>query len=417
MGFFQNLFNTTPAIEQPNTQHSLWGYMFNFEQKNKVLAKNYLEWYKTNPIVYTAISERAKAVSTCRFKIKTKDGELIDNELTNKLNKPNKYLSRNEFLYQLWTYKGIWGTAYLYPNKLRNSTPIQDIDFLNLPTNQIYFGENKAVNYKFDYILNLLKFDKKADDLKIWYAGLELSESKLLNKDLLMPFFDSTIFTNPYFSESKLESLQYPVSNIQSALESENTLLSNPGGIGMLVPDTKDASGVSIMLQDKEKEKIEKQLQQDYGTLQGQRNIRVLNSPTKYIDTMVDASKMKFSESVVQNALIIFGAYGLPKELLVALKEGSTFENQKTAYKNYIQTTAQTEADSLANSLNVMFPSVEGTLIADFSHLPIMQEDEKERADKDKTNAETMKINKEIYDDLLNRKLVTEQEYKLKLGL
>lgn len=415
MSFFSNLFNLNPRIEQPN-QHGLWGFMFGFEKKNKVLTKNYFEWYKSNPIVYTAISERAKAVSTCRFKIKNKDGELVDNELTNKLNKPNQFLARNEFLYQLFTYKGIWGTGYLYVNKLRPSTQLNDIQFLNIPTNQIYFGDKKLVDYKFDYLLKQLKFEE-SDDLNIYYQGVDNIECKELSKDLLIPFFDSTIFTNPYFSESKLESLQYAVSNIQAAFESQNTLLSNPGGMGMLVPDTKDASGVAVALRDEEKEKIERQLQQDYGTLNGQRNIRVLNSPTKYIDTMVDASKLKFNETIEQNALIVFGNYGLPKELLTAMIKGSTFENQKTAYKNYIQTTAQTEADSVANSLDVMFPSSEGKLVADFSHLPIMQEDEKERSDKDKTYAETLKINKEVYDNLLDRGMITEQEYKEKLGL
>lgn len=414
MGFFHNLFGLNTTIEQP--KDFLNGFLIDFGQKSKVLKKNYLEWYKNNPIVYTAISERAKAVSNARFKIKTEDGEYIENELTKKLNNPNPYLAKNEFIYQLMTYKGIWGTGYLYANKLRQSTPIEATNLINLPTNQIKFGDKFTANFKYDYIFNLLRFANE-EDLKISYCALDSVEYKELDKGYLLPFFDSAIFTNPYFSESKLESLQYAVSNIQAALESQNTVLSNPGGMGMLVPDTKDASGVAVSLRDEEKEKIEEQLQKDYGTLTSQRNIRVLNSPTKYIDTMVDVSKLKFSDTIIQNALLIFGAYGLPKELLTAMMQGSTFENQKTAYKNYIETTAQTEADSIANSLDVMFPSTQGKLIADFSHLPSMQEDEKERASRDKTNAETLKINKEVYDDLLQRGLINEQEYKEKLGL
>jgi hypothetical protein len=414
MGFLQSLFGLNSTVEQP--QGALNGFVIDIGGNSKVLKKNYLDWYKTNPIVYTAISERAKAISTCRFKIKTEDGELIDNDLTEKLNKPNQYLARNEFIYQLITYKGIWGTGYMYVNKLRPSTRVEDVSFLNIPANQIRFSDTKISNFKYDYLLKLLKFDKD-DDLRIYYQALDLTENKELNKDLLLPFFDSAIFTNPYFSESKLESLQYAVSNIQASLESQNTILSNPGGMGMLVPDTKDASGVAVSLRDEEKKKIEQQLQEDYGTLSSQRNIRVLNSPTKYIDTMVDASKLKFSETIISNALLIFGAYGLPKELLTALMQGSTFENQKTAYKNYIETTAQTEADSIANSLDVIYPSSEGKLIADFSHLPSMQEDEQERVSRDKTTAETLKINKEIYDDWLARGLINENEYKEKLGL
>jgi hypothetical protein len=415
MGLFSNFFNgLLPQVEQPND--TLTGFSINIGKDGKVLSKDFLEWYKTNPFVYTAISERAKAIASCRFKIETKEGELVDNELTNKLNKPNKFLSRNEFLYQLFTYKGIWGTGYLYLNKLRPSTNVTEIDFLNIPTNQIFFGDQKLIDYRFDYILDALKFEDD-NDLDVYYRGVNNVDYKPLELNNLITFFDTTVFTNPYYSQSKLESMQHVVSIIQNALESQNTLQSNPGGIGMLVPDTKDASGVAVTMRDEEKEKVEKQLQEDYGTLDGQRNIRILNSPVKYIDTMVDASKLKFSDTLIQSALVLFGAYGLPKELLTAMMKGATFENQKIAYKNYIQNTAQFEADSVANSLDEEFPSSEGKLVADFSHLPIMQEDEAEKATKDKTKAEALKINKEVYDDLLNRGMVTEEEYKKKLGL
>jgi hypothetical protein len=146
--------------------------------------------------------------------------------------------------------------------------------------------------------------------------------------------------------------------------------------------------------------------------LTGQRNLRLINSPIKYVETMVDVSKLKITESITQNALILFGAFGLPKELLTAMLSGSTFENQKTAYKNYIQSTAQTEADSIANSLNIAIPSSEGELVAKFDHLPIMQENEKERADVENKKATTMKVEKEIWDAWLLAGYVNEAQYK-----
>jgi HK97 family phage portal protein len=410
MGFWGNLFGNNQIIEQPPLKQGVY-FFGEIGGKSKVLNENFLEWYKTNPFVFTAINERSKAVANAKFYIKTKDGEFIENDLTRKLNKPNPYLSKNEFLMQLMTYKGIWGTGYLYLNKLRASSQPNETDFLNLPTNQIQFNNDMALQANIDYIWRLLTFNQE-DNLQIYYCSLDALEKKQLDKNNLLPFFDSPIFTNPYYSESRLKSQRYVVSNIQAALESQNTFLSTPGGIGMIMPDNKDALGVGQPLRDEEKEEVERQIQQDYGSLTGQRNLRLINSPVKYQETMVDVSKLKITESLTQNALILFGAFGLPKELLTAMLQGSTFENQKTAYKNYIQTTAQTEADSIANSLNIAMPSREGELVAKFDHMPIMQENEKERATVDKTNAEAQKIDRETWDLWLANGYVNEAQYK-----
>jgi hypothetical protein len=401
MAFWSNWFVNTNNVEQPPSRLHHLEFL---DGKSKVLDFKPLEWYKTNPFVYAAINERAKGVANARFYIKTEDGELIQNELTTKLNQPNQYLSRNEFLLQLMTYKGIWGTGYLYANKLRSSEPLDKVDFLNLPTDQIYFGDKLATVTTYDYLMDLL-LRKKDDQLDVWYCGLKQTEKKQLDKQYLLPFFDTTIFTNPYYSESRLKSQRYVVSNIQAALESQNTFLSSPSGIGMLVPDTKDDSGMLRPLNDKQKEEVEKSLMDEYGSLSHQRNIRIVNSPVRYESTIQDVSKLKLSETLVQNGLILFGAFDLPREAFTAILQGSTFENQKTAFRNFIQTAAQIEADSIANSLDVLFPSTEGKLVADFSHMPIMQENEKEKAT-------TLQTNVNSYSKLFADGVLNVEEYR-----
>jgi hypothetical protein len=96
---------------------------------------------------------------------------------------------------------------------------------------------------------------------------------------------------------------------------------------------------------------------------------------------------------------------------------GSTFENQKTAYRNFIQTTAQTEADSIANSLDIMFPSREGKLVASFAHMPIMQENEREKAQVKQTTAQAIRLEKDVWDDWLTRGIVTDEQYKENFNL
>jgi hypothetical protein len=173
----------------------------------------------------------------------------------------------------------------------------------------------------------------------------------------------------------------------------------------MLVPDTKDDTGVLRPLNPEQKKELEKSLMDDYGSLSHQRNVRIVNSPVRYESTIQDVSKLKLSETLVQNGLILFGAFDLPREAFTAMLQGSTFENQKTAFRNFIQTAAQIEADSIANSLDVLFPSTEGKLVADFSHMPIMQENEKEKAT-------TLQTNVNSYSKLFADGVLTIEEYR-----
>jgi hypothetical protein len=372
--------------------------------ESKILPFNPHKWYKENPFVFAAINERAKAVSNAKFYIKTEDGELIENELTDKLNSPNQYQSKEDFFKQLATFQGIFGTGYIYLNKLRPSKPIAETEIITFESDKVDFDELKDV----DFTANQLKFVKA--EPKIYYKGKQ--ERLLLDVNGLLPVFDTATFTNPYMSESRLKNLQLAVSNIQSAMESQNTFLSTPGGIGMLVKRVANDGMSNPVLTPDERKEIELDLQQKHGTLLNQRNFQVVGAPVDFISTMADVKKLELNPTIIQNALIIFGAFDIPKELLAALASGSTFENQKESYKRYIQTAAQELANNYARTIGTAIPSPEGELIADFSHLPIMQEDEKLRADVNKIEADTNKINKEIYDDWLSRGIITDQQYR-----
>lgn len=412
MGFWSkfNFFGNNSSFEQPLQNRQL-SYFQELKGSKKLQPENYLKWYKENPFVFTAINERAKGVAQAIFYVKNKDGELITNALTEKLNKPNQYQSRNEWLIQLATYQGIWGTGYLYLNRLRASEDFKKTPFLNLPTDKIYFGKNKQsiINWDYDYLLKELKFEEQ--DIEIYYSNEVNNDYSLLNKENLLPFFDTTTTSNPYYSESKLKSMRWVVSNLQNALESQNTFLSTPGGIGIITAQGKDANG-SIPLTPEEIERLEKDIQNNHGSLNGQSNFRVTGLPVSFTSTMPKVGDLKLNETMIQMGLIIFGAYGLNKELMTAILDGSTFENQRESYKRFIQSTCQGIADSYANSLDMAFPSVEGKLIADFSHLPVMQEDESERATVDNKKAETFKKNYEIYTSMLDRGLINEQQLK-----
>jgi hypothetical protein len=377
-------------------------FLEHLKGNTKILPYNPFQWYKENPFVFSAINERAKAVSNAKFYIETEEGELIENALTEKLNSPNQYQSKQDFLKQFTTYLSIWGTGYLYQNKLRPSKAVGEFDIINIETDKVDFTALKDI----DFTINQLKFVKT--EPKIYYKGN--NESVLLNNNYLLPIFDSTTFTNPYYSESRLKALQLPVSNIMSALQSQNTFLSSPGGIGMVVKRAKE--GMNPVLTTEERDTMERDLQNSYGSLSHHKQFNIVGVDVDFISTMPDVKKLELNATLVQSALSIYGAFDLPKEILTALMTGSTFENQREAYKRMMQTSIQELADNIVNTLDVAIPSSEGKLIATFDHMPVMQEDEKMKAEVSKIESDTTKQNKEIYDDWLIRGYITEQQYK-----
>jgi hypothetical protein len=68
-------------------------------------------------------------------------------------------------------------------------------------------------------------------------------------------------------------------------------------------------------------------------------------------------------------------------------------------------------ADNIAQSFDNKFPNPKGKLIASADHLPLMQEDEKNKAEVNKIEAEATKINKEIWDAWLLSNNVTPEQY------
>ena len=97
--------------------------------------------------------------------------------------------------------------------------------------------------------------------------------------------------------------------------------------------------------------------------------------------------------------------FGLPKEAFTALVAGSTFENQKEAYKAFIESEAQNLIDDRTNSLNKYLGYTDGKIIGSYSHLAVMQEDE-ERKQRIKRGDIS------IYSELYEKEIINSEEFR-----
>lgn len=384
--FFTNLFNK---------EQYFYSYKSKYHCDSNVLVYNPLEWYQKNPVVNYAINERAKAVAQFKFYTLNQDGTRNYNDpIVQKLNKPNDYQTGNEFLRQSVINMSIYGVTYPYINR--------KVTLSSIKNSEIILIDNFNLEYKIkgNYFFNKLNFTD--NEVKVWY---KISDNvKELYYDSLLPIYDTPPINNPFDVHSRLKPLQYIVSNIQTLLESKNTILSNPGGIGVFTSMAKDANG-TITLTPKEREQAEKELSKRYGTRGGQSANQLLSTPTNFLRTSPKIDEFKFNENFTNDSLVIFGAFGLPKELFTALQEGSTFENQSQAYKRFLESEGQSIADQHAQTFGTYYGK---EIFASCDHLPIFQENEKERADIKKIEIETLNsvlanngIDEKKYQDLV----------------
>ena len=406
----KNWFNDSRMVDIQN--------QYKFQCETNVLIYDPFAFYRNNPIVFAAIDERAKAISNFKFYIETPEGERItDHPLIDFLERPNPYQNRQDYIKSLVTFLSIYGTGNMYANRFVGS---QDLEKQSLI---ILDNSDTSIVQKNDWIFSMLSEDKdksqisKTNEPIIRYRDpRNMNVIKRLEFSQYLPIFDTPLTKNPLKAESRMKSLLYPISNTQTAFEGKNTLLSNPSGIGILTSDASDANGRIELTPDEHKD-AEKDMNLRYGTKTGQTAIRLIRTPMKFQNTAPKFKDMLLDESVVNDGLLIFGGYGLPKELYVALAKGSTFENQSEAFKRYMQTDGQVLADNIASTLQNFYKPKEGKLIASCDHLPAMQEDESKRATQTLTERQSFKTYKETLDDLLEKKHISVEYYKKELNL
>jgi hypothetical protein len=369
-----------------------------------------MAFYKSNPAVFNAIDTKSKIAGNAKLYFQKNDGTILDEHpLLTLLKNPNPYQTGEDFIKAIVVTMSVYGTSHPYVVK---SPGVNAYDKIKLT---VLDNEYLDIDIKKDYIYQMLVFENI--EPKILYKDSKgKARDKVIEFEQLLPIFDTTILENPLQSESRLKALILPISNIQTALEAKNTILSSPTGIGTWTSDITDANG-RLQLTPQEHEEWEREMNQSNSARTGKNAVRLSRTPAKFTNTAPKFSDLQINENLRNDILIIYDAFNLPKEFLASLESGSTFENQTQAYKRYLQGAGQELIDNVVNTLNSYFNDPSGKLIAKYDHLPIMQEDESQRSIVLKTESETLSINKLVYDDLLLRDLISLDFYKEKMNI
>lgn len=354
-----------------------------------------LKCYYENPVVQAAVNIKAEAFANMEFLVRDlKSGEEIPlNEyeadrgaLYNLIQRPNPLQGTYEWLRQMKVNYEVFQNAYLYasvPVGWENSFDYRDVKVINnlapYSISPILTGKWLDATNKDEIISNYR--------LELFNGGKrDLPTNTVLHINGINITMDET-FTQ---GKSKLLALQRPISNIDAAYESRNVMILRRGALGMLTSDKKDDAMGVIPLRGDEIEEVQEAFKK-YGLLEDQYSYMISPQPLRYERMAMSVKELMLFEEVESDAIAVANALGIPELLLKYYIQGGTFENLNLSEKRLYDSTIIPESRDFMNSLNSFLGTHEYDieLLGSYDHLNILQPNQKEEAEKDKTRQDT----------------------------
>jgi phage portal protein BeeE len=342
---------------------------------------NEFELYRTTPELQIVVNRDAQMLSSGIFKHRKQDGTIIENSPYVKLlENPNSIQTRNEWLIEYQIQKNIYGNQFIYVNKSKLVDLPKTLN--NLPA----YGMKIIDSGKY---YKQLKKEDVIKSYELTYKGSidnfepnEIIHTKIVNPN------DSLLGLSP------LHGLTMPISNLRGAYGFRNRIILKNGALGILSSASKDQSG-GVPLSSTERERIEKQYLSDYGTGDNQNTIMMTGSPLTWQPMTNPTKDLLLFEEVDADFKRIIDAYG-HNENIYSTSQASKYDNLAGAWKMVYQDRIFAEAETLCFNLSKYFKLIEkGEYIElDYSHLPVLKDDEKAKA-------ETLKIKADAISTLL----------------
>lgn len=386
-GFFSNLVNLFQKNNDPYTQTPPMGLQyFNFEKGAQFISISgkESEILRTTPQLFAVIYRRAQMLANGRFIHYDKNGKELENsKIVEFLKRPNPFQKQNEWIIQQDIQKSTYGNNFIYilkgsevaevPAALWNLSPK---GIVIERTGKIWQQTEESGVVK-SYNMNMNKGTQQYE---------ETFDPKTILHRNIQDVDDPVTGTSPFHA------LQMPISNIRGAYGFRNVLITEKGAIGMISNNSKSTAG-ALPLTSKERENIEEQFSTNYGISDKQRRIIMSSASLTWNPMSYPTKDMMLFEEIDEDMRTIIDAYGL-NEALFSLGKGTTFDNYKEGEKAAYQDTIIPEGEDLANGLSDKFGlTAKGEkLVLDYSHVPVLQEDQQKESAILKTKAEAIKI-------------------------
>ena len=348
--------------------YPLWGNFF-LQRKLPIYVdlNNLMIVYLSEPHLRLVIDRKADMFKNAEITIQDKNGKIIDKHpVLDLIRNPNPMQSQEDFMFMYSVYEDIYAQNFIYKlsafsNQLAKILWILPPDAMKIqPTGKIW--EQNSMDGIISYYEMFLGDN---DAQPVIYKPNEIIH--------ISQGVSSFYITG----ESKIKSLKYQISNIQGALKTRNCIIQDRGALQMVSPDTGKGGNDPLPLGSEERKKIENQYRKSYGLDDDQMKTIFATQPMKVQQMGYPTKDLLLFEEVEEDFQAICGAYGMARDIFPSTK-GATYENMDAALKQTYQNTIQPAADTLMRKLSREFGlDQQGLkLVADYSYLPIMKEDQ-----------------------------------------
>ena len=354
------------------------------------------DWWKLYleiPELRMVIDRRASMMSSNKPCLVDSDGNEVTNHWFNDvLNKPNPVQSWSDLVYSLSVQDALYSNSFIYAPK--RSFDIRNL-FVPLPSNkiQINLSGKKLKQMEQEGLIDSFVFqydDKNTENISF--------------DDLIyLMTNDGMNIVKPV---SRMESLKFPLSNIKASYHKRNVLLENIGAIGILSTQNNDVGGAIPMTPEEKK-----QIQRDWFRRQKDELI-ITESQVDWKPMSFPTKDLMLFEELTADKIAIIDTFGMSLNIFSSEK-GATFTNVRDSIRMTYQDTIIPETQQMYDAIGQQIGLTdEGLkLIAEFDHLPVMQDDEVAVATTMKLKAETIEKLKVLGIDM------TSDEMKALLGI
>lgn len=329
------------------------------------------------PELRSVVNKRATMMSSNVPTLLDKDGNLVtDHWINDLINKPNGVQSWSDVVYSMSVQDALYSNVVAY-------CPLRSFGqrnlIITLPNNkiQINLSGKKLKQMEMNDLITSFVFTYD-DGSK---ETIELQDS------IYLTTADGMNIVRPI---SRIDSLRLPLSNIMASYNKRNVLLENLGAIGILSSQSNDMGG-AIPMTPEERQKIQK----DWYRRQKDELI-ITESNVNWQPMSYPTRDLMLFEELTEDKLAIIDAFGLNYNLFSSDK-GATFTNVRDSIRMAYTDTIIPETQQIYDSMIAQW-GLQGEyyLKADFNHLPILQDDENQKATAHKTKVETVKMINEL---------------------
>lgn len=350
-------------------------------------SQNFIELFTCLPEVFAPVHEIASRVSDAVWELRKEWNDEIDykNEYFNKLfSQPNPFMAMKQHIYQAVCYEILTGRQLFYFN--RSKLLGEGIEGVFTWSNLDASTRAEKVKGVDPYTITDLK-----EFIKFWYNRNANGQVRKFDTEDVLQFLnydlDGRKQYDPNCVKALIKGAEKAISNLIPVYEARGVIYIKRGALGFMVSKKGDASGL-VSLTRLEKEDARREMDNTYGLTGGKATVGITDAPLEFIRTALSIAELQPFDETAADALAIYKVLRVPRHL-APLKDNSTFSNADADMKSFYGDVIIPWAVRYAEAFTNFFKIDRHYIVADYSHVPALQVNQKEESAVNKTIAET----------------------------